>query len=179
MIIVLASTSSLSGFFAALNVLLGCTGLFVLAFWGCLAVWTWRDIRARTSDRRLQIGATVLVASLFVGGWFVYRLLRPRQTLAQISERQLEEESLLAEMAERETCTTCHTPVAADFQVCPACGQKLKHPCPTCMRLLNLRWTFCPYCATTLLTSPMPGAPPGRQGMPPGTLLHPMGGHRF
>ena len=88
MIVFLASTSSLAAPTTVLNVLLGCISLFAVAFWGCLAVWTWRNIRARTSDRRIQLGATILVASLFVGGWFVYRLVRPRQTLAQIYERK-------------------------------------------------------------------------------------------
>ena len=98
-------------------------------------------------------------------------ILRPRQTLAEIYERQLEEESLLAEMTERQTCNNCHARVESDFQVCPSCGQKLKRPCPKCERLLELRWVFCPYCATNLAPVPMPSMPT-MQGIP-GTPVSP------
>ena len=126
--------------------------------------------------------ATVLVAVFFVGGLFIYMILRPRQTLAEIYERQLEEESLLAEMTERQTCNNCHARVESDFQICPSCGQKLKRSCPKCERLLELRWTFCPYCATNIGGAPVPSMTgmPGMaamQGIPPGSVAGmPMGG---
>src|SRR5204863_7301274 len=147
----------------------GCSVAFVAVFWLSLIIWTFRDIRSRTQDFLSQILATVLVAIFFVGGLFIYLILRPRQTLAETYERQLEEESLLAEMTERQTCNNCHARVESDFQICPTCGQKLKRPCPKCERLLELRWAFCPYCATNLAGAPMPGMPPGMaamQGMP-------------
>jgi len=145
-----------------------------------LIIWTFRDIRSRTQDFLSQILATLLVTVFFIGGLFIYLILRPRQTLAEIYERQLEEESLLAEMTERQTCNNCHARVESDFQVCPSCGQKLKRPCPKCERLLELRWTFCPYCATNLASAPltnMPGMPnmPAMQGNPG----IPMGGQRY
>lgn len=151
--------------------LIGCTVAFFFIFWLSLIIWTFRDIRSRTQDSLSQILATVLVVLFFVGGLFIYMILRPRQTLAEIYERQLEEESLLAEMTERQTCTNCHARVESDFQVCPSCSQKLKRPCPKCERLLELRWTFCPYCATNVGGAPMQGMPgmPGMQsanGMP-------------
>lgn len=161
--------STLSGLVAPL---IGCAVVFVVLFWLSLVVWTFRDIRARTQDSLSQILATVLVAVFFVGGLFIYMILRPRQTLAEIYERQLEEESLLAEMTERQTCTNCHARIESDFQVCPSCGQKLKRPCPKCERLLELRWTFCPYCASNLASGPM--APmqgmPGMAGPVPGSM---------
>jgi len=151
--------------------LIGCTVAFVVIFWLSLIIWTFRDIRSRTQDFFSQILATVLVAVFFVGGLFIYMILRPRQTLAEIYERQLEEESLLAEMTERQTCSNCHARIEGDFQICPSCGQKLKRPCPKCERLLELRWTFCPYCATHLTSGPvqpMQQIPPvqGVPGMP-------------
>jgi len=139
--------------------LIGCTVAFLVIFWLSLILWTFRDVRLRTQDFLTQILATVLVAVFFVGGLFIYMILRPRQTLSEIYERQLEEESLLAEMTERQTCNNCHARVESDFQICPSCGHKLKRSCPKCERLLELRWTFCPYCATNLAATPMPNMP--------------------
>ncbi|HEY4383355.1 MAG TPA: zinc ribbon domain-containing protein [Ktedonobacteraceae bacterium] len=167
--------------------LIGCTAAFVVAFWASLVVWTFRDIRARTQDFLSQVLATVLVAVFPFVGVFIYMVLRPRQTLAEIYERQLEEESLLAEMTERQTCSNCHARIETDFQVCPSCGQKLKRSCPKCERLLELRWTFCPYCASNLtggMPPNMPGMPPSMSGMgmpgggPPPSQV-PMGGQRY
>ncbi|HKS71447.1 MAG TPA: zinc ribbon domain-containing protein [Ktedonobacterales bacterium] len=119
---------------------------FVVIFWLALVFWTWRDVRSRTQDTILQITATLLVAVFNLGGLFIYLIIRPRQTLAELYERQLEEESLLAEMTERQTCPTCHYRVDGDFQACPSCGTKLRRPCPRCERLLELKWNVCPYC---------------------------------
>jgi RNA polymerase subunit RPABC4/transcription elongation factor Spt4 len=170
-----------------LGISIGFLVAFIVIFWISLIIWTFRDIRSRTQDFMLQIAATVLVAIFFIGGLFIYLILRPRQTLAEIYERQLEEESLLAEMTERQTCNNCHARVESDFQICPSCGQKLKRPCPKCERLLELRWAFCPYCATHLAPGPMqnmPGMPgmPAMQGMPGGPgvpMSGPLSGNRY
>jgi len=139
-------------------VIIGCLVMFFVIFWVSLIIWTFRDIRARTQDFLSQILATVLVFLFNIGGLFIYLILRPRQTLAEIYERQLEEESLLAEMTERQTCTNCHARVEPDFQVCPSCGQKLKRSCPKCERLMELRWAYCPYCASNVGSTAMPGS---------------------
>jgi RNA polymerase subunit RPABC4/transcription elongation factor Spt4 len=146
----------------ALGPVLGCLLAFFILFWLSLVIWTFRDIRSRTQDFLSQILATILVLVFNIGGLFIYLILRPRQTLAEIYERQLEEESLLAEMTERQTCSNCHARVESDFQVCPSCGQKLKRACPKCERLLELRWTYCPYCANSVGAA----VPPGVSGMP-------------
>jgi RNA polymerase subunit RPABC4/transcription elongation factor Spt4 len=180
--------------------LAACTITFFVIFWVSTVVWTFRDIRSRTQDFLSQILATVLAAVFPIAGLLIYMILRPRQTLAEIYERQLEEESLLAEMTERQTCGNCHARIETDFQVCPSCGQKLKRSCPKCERLLELRWTFCPYCATNLGGAPMPpsmaglgpgpmaGGPPSMHGGPmgnpmgnpmPGNPGMPVSGNRF
>jgi len=149
---------------------IGCAVTFFVIFWLSTVIWTFRDIRARTQDFLSQILATVLAAVFPVAGLLIYMILRPRQTLAEIYERQLEEESLLAEMTERQTCSNCHARIEGDFQVCPSCGQKLKRSCPKCERLMELRWVFCPYCATNVGGAPMapsmPGLGPGMPNMP-------------
>src|SRR5487761_1054460 len=165
---VLASTSSLFDTLTKLTgLVIGYVVTFLIVFWISLVVWTYRDVRSRTQDFLTQILATLLVAVFFVCGLFIYMILRPRQTMAEVYERQLEEESLLAEMTERQTCNNCHARVEGDFQVCPSCGQTLKRSCPKCERLLELRWMFCPYCATSLgsasLAPNMPGMGPMMQ----------------
>jgi RNA polymerase subunit RPABC4/transcription elongation factor Spt4 len=183
-----ASTSSFSGILTTLQNMvgpaIGCTVAFLVVFWLSLVIWTFRDIRSRTQDFMTQVLATILVAIFFVPGVLVYMILRPRQTLAETYERQLEEESLLAEMTERQTCGNCHARIEGDFQVCPSCGQKLKRPCPKCERLLELRWTFCPYCATNLAGAPrqnMPGMPSMQGPNPPmsGNLSGNLTGNRY
>lgn len=154
------TTGGLQALQGLVGPLIGCTVAFLVIFWLSLVIWTFRDIRSRTQDLVSQVLATVLVTVFPVVGLFIYMILRPRQTLAEIYERQLEEESLLAEMTERQTCSNCHARIETDFQVCPSCSQKLKRPCPKCERLLELRWSFCPYCATNVA-----GAP-GMQSMP-------------
>ncbi|HEV2405442.1 MAG TPA: zinc ribbon domain-containing protein [Ktedonobacterales bacterium] len=145
-----ASSSSSGGTLGSLSKLIGVVVFFVVAFvvifWVSLVFWTWRDVRSRTQDTILQITATLLVAVFNLGGLFIYLIVRPRQTLAELYERQLEEESLLAEMTERQTCPTCHYRVDNEFQVCPSCGTKLRRPCPRCDHLLELKWNVCPYC---------------------------------
>lgn len=182
---VLAANNVLNTITQITGLLIGYVVTFLIVFWISLVVWTYRDVRSRTQDFLTQVLATLLVAIFFVCGLFIYMILRPRQTLAEVYERQLEEESLLAEMTERQTCNNCHARVEGDFQVCPSCGQKLKRPCFKCERLLELRWTFCPYCATNVAGAPGPmqGSMAGMQGMPgmPQGLpmSNPMGGNRF
>lgn len=176
---VFAATGIINTITQVTGLLVGYVITFLIVFWISLVVWTFRDVRARTQDFLTQVLATLLVAVFFVFGLFIYMILRPRQTLAEVYERQLEEESLLAEMTERQTCNNCHARVEGDFQICPSCGQKLKRPCPKCERLLELRWTFCPYCASNMGgPGPMPGMQgmPNMQGMPQGL---PMSGNRY
>ncbi|BCL82080.1 zinc ribbon domain-containing protein [Ktedonobacteria bacterium brp13] len=183
-----SSTDILTTLQGFLGPLIGCLIAFFIIFSLSLVFWTFRDIRSRTQDFWSQILATALVLVFNVGGLFIYLILRPHQTLAEIYERQLEEESLLAEMTERQTCTNCHARVESDFQVCPSCGQKLKRSCPKCERLLELRWTYCPYCASNVGSAAMPGnvagMPSSMQGVPPNGSLPgnpglPVSGNRF
>lgn len=170
---------AISGYVGAM---IGCAVTFFVIFWLSTVLWTYRDVRARTQDFLSQILATVLAAVFPIAGLLIYMILRPRQTLAEIYERQLEEESLLAEMTERQTCNNCHARVESDFQICPSCGQKLKRSCPKCERLLELRWMFCPYCATSVGSASLaPGVPnmPSMGGsvpMPPGAPMPPNNG---
>ncbi len=140
------ASSGLGSFTGLLGVVIFFVAAFLVVFWLSLIFWVWRDVRSRTQDVILQVSATLLVAVFNLGGLFIYLIVRPRQTLAELYERQLEEESLLAEMTERQTCPTCHYRIDGDFQICPSCGTKLRRPCPRCDHLLELKWNVCPYC---------------------------------
>lgn len=155
------SGSGLGGLQGLITLVVFFFAAFVVIFWISLVFWAWRDVRSRTQDVILQVTATLLVAVFNIGGLFIYLIVRPRQTLAELYERQLEEESLLAEMTERQTCPTCHYRVDGDFQLCPSCGTKLRRPCPNCEHLLELKWNVCPYCG---YGGGAGGRAPARQG---------------
>jgi RNA polymerase subunit RPABC4/transcription elongation factor Spt4 len=127
-----------------------CGGLTV-ALWGGMALWTFRDIRARSRDILAQLLATLLVMALPVIGLVVYMMLRPRETLSDAYERSLEQEALLQAIEEPEVCPGCGQRVKSDYLFCPACHTRLKRACPACDRPLHLRWSLCPYCSTSVV----------------------------
>jgi len=127
-----------------------CGGLTV-ALWGGMAIWTFRDIRARSRDILAQLLATLLVMALPVIGLVVYMMIRPRETLSDAYERSLEQEALLQAIEEPEVCPGCGQRVRSDYLFCPACHTRLKRACPACDRPLHLRWSLCPYCSTSVV----------------------------
>jgi RNA polymerase subunit RPABC4/transcription elongation factor Spt4 len=135
---------------------------FLTAAWVSAVIWAFRDIRARSRDIFAQILATLLVLTFFplfpVPGLILYLILRPRETLAEIYERSLEEEALLQGIEERLACPSCNRRIEEDFLICPSCHTRLKKGCTSCGRLLHLRWTICPYCGaaqTAARTAPV------------------------
>jgi ABC-type nickel/cobalt efflux system permease component RcnA len=64
-----------------------------------LAVWTARDISARTRDKLIRISSVLLVMLVPLVGLIVYLLLRPRDTIAERYERELVEEILTREVS--------------------------------------------------------------------------------
>jgi len=126
-----------------------CGGLTV-ALIGGIAIWTFRDIRARSRDVLAQILATLLVITLPIIGLVVYLMLRPRETLADAYERSLEQEALLQAIEEPEICPGCGQRVRGDYLYCPSCHTRLKSACPECGRPLHLRWSLCPYCGESV-----------------------------
>ena len=127
-------------------------GAFLAALWLALTIWTFRDMRARSRDIFAQLLATLVVAILNIPGFIVYLILRPRETLAEAYERSIEEEALLQEIEERQTCPGCSRNVDEDWHYCPNCQTILKKPCRSCGRLLDLTWNVCPFDGT-----PAPG----------------------
>ena len=129
-----------------IQVVLALVGAYAAAFWFCLVVWTFRDIQQRSRDVVVQVLATALVLLFNVPGLILYTILRPPETLAEAYARSLEEESLIQDIEERQSCPGCKRRVQPDFIVCPTCRARLKQPCTSCGRLLQLNWRVCPYC---------------------------------
>lgn len=125
-------------------------GATVTAIWIAVVIWTFRDLRARTRDVFAQILGTLLVLIFLpffpLPGLILYLILRPRETLAEVYERSLEEEALLQSIEERMACPGCNRHIEEKFLVCPTCHTRLKKACPSCGQLLHLRWNICPYC---------------------------------
>ncbi len=133
---------------------------FAVAFWLGLAVWTFRDIRARTRDPIAILLATALALAFGPVGVLLYLLLRPKETLAEQYDRALEEEALLREIEELNLCPGCRRPTKEDWQICPYCHTPLRRPCPECGRLIDLGWTICPYCTADVTETAFEGELP-------------------
>lgn len=134
-------------------------GFYTVAIWLGMVIWTFRDVRARSRDIFYQLLATLLVLVFNVAGLFLYFILRPHETLAEVYARSLEEEALLQEVEDRRICPDCRRRVQEDFLVCPACGTELKKRCSECERLLHLNWEVCPYCGAAVRAEAEPGLP--------------------
>jgi RNA polymerase subunit RPABC4/transcription elongation factor Spt4 len=150
---------------------------FLTATWIGAVIWAFRDIRSRSRDIFAQVLATLMVLVFFplfpVPGLLLYLILRPRETLAEIYERSLEEEVLLQGIEERLACPGCNRRIEDAFMICPTCHTRLKKACPSCGRLLHLRWNICPYCGAVQTAAK--GAVPSPKTEAPAAafILHP------
>ena len=133
-------------------VLTSVAGAFLVALWVALVVWTYRDMRSRHRDRLVHILAALMVALLNLPGVLVYLILRPARTLEEEYQQTLEEEALLQSIEDQSVCPGCERRIKDDWLVCPSCQTKLRKPCHSCGRLMDLPWDICPYCGT-----PAPG----------------------
>ena len=145
---------------------------YLLVLWVAALVWTYRDVVSRTSDTFTQTIALVLVLLFNIPGLLVYLVLRPKDTLMDAYDRQLEAEALLHEIQEQATCPRCRRKVDQDFVACPYCRTALRTPCEKCDRPLASSWVLCPYCRAER-PQPAPvvtvdrGAPAAAPMMPP------------
>jgi RNA polymerase subunit RPABC4/transcription elongation factor Spt4 len=130
-----------------LQVLIALSGAYLAALWVVLAVWTYRDIEARSRSVVTQVLSTVLAAVFFIPGVLLYMILRPKETLDLTFQRSLEEEYLLQDLETNVSCSNCNRAVSEDFNVCPHCHARLQEACAACGREIDVRWSICPYCA--------------------------------
>lgn len=120
---------------------------YLLVLWVAALVWVYRDISSRTRDAFSQTVALVLVLVFNLPGLLLYLILRPKETMADQYDRQLEAEALLHEIQEQATCPSCRRKVEADYLACPYCRTSLRVPCESCGKALATTWVLCPYCA--------------------------------
>src|SRR3990170_5263050 len=124
--------------------------IYVVLLWLGTAYWAFRDMQARTENPILPYFAAALIIFftplLFVFAVVLYLIVRPRETLAEVYERSLAEESLLAEVEKNELCPVCRDRVHADWLVCPNCRTRLHPVCPSCNRLPQPTRPPCAFC---------------------------------
>src|SRR5207247_3096898 len=92
--------------------------LYVFAIYLAMVFWTVRDAQQRTENQILPYLAGLMVVILNIFGLFLYLIVRPKETLGEAYERQLAEESLLADAEQRVVCSTCKDRVQAEFILC-------------------------------------------------------------
>ena len=131
--------------------------IYVVLLW--LGTATGRSATCRrTENPILPYFAAALIIFftplLFVFAVVLYLIVRPRETLAEVYERSLAEESLLAEVEKNELCPVCRDRVDSDWLVCPNCRTRLHRVCPSCNRLADPTWPLCAYCGASSSARP-------------------------
>jgi len=155
------STDLVNSIATVLGVAVALLGAFLFAFWIAMGIWTFNDIRSRTRDW-LAIGLACLLTLIFpIVGLILYMMIRPKDTLADVYDRALEEEAILRELEETITCHNCGVPVKDDWVFCPNCHAQQQYACPNCSTLVRQEWDICVRCGT-----PQTGASTG-YGQPP------------
>jgi hypothetical protein len=134
----------------ALELIVAAVVALTVAFWIAMVVWVFRDIRLRTRDIFAWILAALIALALGPVGIILYLFLRPKETLAEVYDRQLEEEALLRDIAQRRACPQCQAVTESDWLVCPHCRTELRRECSGCGKPLDLNWVVCPICATSV-----------------------------
>jgi RNA polymerase subunit RPABC4/transcription elongation factor Spt4 len=149
--------------------------VYVVLLWLGTAYWAFRDMQARTENPILPYFAAALIVFftplLFVFAVILYLIVRPRESLAEVYERSLAEETLLAEVEKNKLCPTCRQRVGPDWLVCPNCRTRLHRICPACTRLAEPDWALCAYCGKELerferpmIRTATPAAQPAERG---------------
>ncbi len=137
--------ATLIGIFVALM------GAFFFAFWVAMGIWTLNDIRSRTRDWLAIVLASLLVLIFPLVGLVLYMMIRPRETLADVFDRALEEESLLRELEATLSCHRCGVPVQDNWNFCSSCHSQLRFACSSCGKAMRQEWSICVSCGTDQL----------------------------
>lgn len=134
--------------------------LYAAVLWVASVLWVYRDVRARSDDPTTQAIGVALVALIPLFGIAVYLIVRPRETILDAYERELEREALRFELHSVTPCPNCRRPVETDFILCAYCRTPVREACSRCSRLLMTDWPHCPYCGTSKPTRQMAAPAP-------------------
>jgi RNA polymerase subunit RPABC4/transcription elongation factor Spt4 len=123
---------------------------YIVLIWLASAYWAYRDMRLRSSSAITPyiaaLAIIIFTPVFFLFGLLVYRIVRPKETIAEVNERALAEEAMLAEVASHAQCANCSRPVHEEWIICPTCRNRLRRVCPNCEHLIELDWTLCAWC---------------------------------
>lgn len=127
---------------------------YLLLLWVASAWWVFRDASARlrnpTAPYFVSAGVILATPLLFVFAIFIWRIVRPKETLAELEAEGLAEELLRAELDRVLYCASCGRRVREDWLRCPTCRGRLARVCPDCKRLVGLDWAACAWCGRDL-----------------------------
>jgi RNA polymerase subunit RPABC4/transcription elongation factor Spt4 len=134
---------------------------YVVLIWLASAFWAYRDMRLRSASAITPYVAAaaiiVFTPIFFLFGLLLYRIVRPKETIAEVNERTLAEETMLAEVASHAHCANCSRPVHEEWIICPTCRNRLRRVCPNCERLIELDWSLCAWCGKDFERADAPG----------------------
>jgi len=134
---------------------------YIVLIWLASAFWAYRDMRLRSASAFTPYVAAaaiiVFTPVFFLFGLLVYRIVRPKETIAEVNDRALAEEAMLAEIASHSQCANCSRPVHEDWIICPTCRNRLRRVCPNCEHLIELDWTLCAWCGKDFERAEAPG----------------------
>lgn len=137
--------------------------------WLAAAYWAFRDMQLRSENPILPYLAAALIILftpvLFVFGIIVYRIVRPHEKIAEVYERNLAEEALLAEVESIRSCPACHRRINEEWIICPSCRTRLNRVCANCGRLVGLDWSLCAWCGKDFERSDIPAYQPITGGL--------------
>ncbi len=150
----------------ALSLMGTLVALYAGALWLASVLWAYRDVRTRSDDSTMQTIGVAIVALIPLFGIAIYLIVRPRETILEAYDRELEREALRSELHAITACPNCRRPVESDFIVCAHCRTQVREGCARCGRLLMMDWQHCPYCGTSR-PARREAAPPPRASAPP------------
>ena len=134
---------------------------YIVLIWLASAFWAYRDMRLRTASAITPYVAAaaiiIFTPVFFLFGLLIYRIVRPKETIAEVNERSIAEEAMLAEVASHGHCANCSRPVHEDWIICPTCRNRLRRVCPNCEHLIELDWTLCAWCGKDFERADAPG----------------------
>jgi len=124
--------------------------VYWVVLWLAAAYWAFRDMQLRSENPIAPYFASAFVIMftpvVFPLAVFVYRVIRPQEKIGEVYERNLAEESMLADIEAIRHCPSCDRRVHDDWIICPTCRTRLNRVCPNCSKLVGLDWSLCAWC---------------------------------